>query len=70
MQRLTDSSSSIKNINNGGLKDSKSGIYKEDISSSMDSIDNLDAQINMVKKMVTENPDRVAQVIQGWSGND
>ena len=70
MQRLTDSSSSSKNINNGGLKDSKSGSYKEDISSSMDSIDNLDAQINMVKKMVTENPDRVAQVIQGWSGND
>lgn len=73
MQRLSDTSSSKRNkkfdINND-LKNSKSEISQGDISSSMEKMDNLDEQINMVKKMVAENPDRVAQVIQGWSGND
>lgn len=73
MQRLSDTSSSKLNkkfdINND-LKNSKSEISQGDISSSMEKMDNLDEQINMVKKMVAENPDRVAQVIQGWSGND
>ena len=32
--------------------------------------DRLDDQISMVKNMVSEDPDRVAQVIQGWAGKD
>ncbi|NNL56592.1 MAG: flagellar M-ring protein FliF [Pseudomonadales bacterium] len=32
--------------------------------------DRLDDQITMVKDMVNEDPDRVAQVIQGWAGKD
>ncbi len=32
--------------------------------------DSLEDQINMVRNMVAEDPDRVAQVIQGWSNNE
>ena len=32
--------------------------------------DQLDEQIEMVRGMVAEDPDRVAQVIQGWSNNE
>lgn len=32
--------------------------------------DSLEDQINMVKNMVAEDPDRVAEVIQGWSNNE
>ncbi len=73
MQRLSDSSLSSQNKNfkmSNDARDSKSGISKKDISSSMENIDNLDEQINLVKKMVADNPDRVAQVIQGWSVNE
>lgn len=32
--------------------------------------DQLDEQIEMVRGMVSDDPDRVAQVIQGWSANE
>lgn len=32
--------------------------------------DQLEDQIDMVRNMVSEDPDRVAQVIQGWSANE
>ncbi len=32
--------------------------------------DTLDDQITMVKKLVTDDPDRVAQLIKGWAGKD